>query len=63
MCFSTIIFTITGGWHNRPGAAAVPIASQTKPKQKNKKTWGEEEYILDFDGKTGRKETGGKTLT
>jgi hypothetical protein len=27
---STIIFTITRGWHNRPGVAAVPIASQTK---------------------------------
>jgi hypothetical protein len=25
-----IIFTITRGWHNRPGVAAVPIASQTK---------------------------------
>jgi hypothetical protein len=30
ICFSTIIFTITRGWHNRPGLAAVPIASQTK---------------------------------
>jgi hypothetical protein len=29
-CFSTIIFTITWGWHNRPGVAAVPMASQTK---------------------------------
>jgi hypothetical protein len=28
--FSTIIFTITRGWHNRPGVVAVPIASQTK---------------------------------
>jgi hypothetical protein len=27
---STIIFTITRGWHNRPGVAAVPIVSQTK---------------------------------
>jgi hypothetical protein len=27
---STIIFTITRGWHNRPGVAAVRIASQTK---------------------------------
>jgi hypothetical protein len=27
ICFSTIIFTITRGWHNRPGVAAVPIAS------------------------------------
>jgi hypothetical protein len=30
ICFSTIIFTITRGWQNRPGVAAVPIASQTK---------------------------------
>jgi hypothetical protein len=30
ICFSTIIFIITRGWHNRPGVAAVPIASQTK---------------------------------
>jgi hypothetical protein len=30
ICFSTVIFTITRGWHNRPGVAAVPIASQTK---------------------------------
>jgi hypothetical protein len=29
ICFSTIIFTITQGWHNRLGVAAVPIASQT----------------------------------
>jgi hypothetical protein len=28
--FSTIIFIITRGWHNRSGVAAVPIASQTK---------------------------------
>jgi hypothetical protein len=28
--FSTIIFIITRGWHNRPGVAAVPIVSQTK---------------------------------
>jgi hypothetical protein len=27
---STIIFTITRGWHNRLGVAAVPIASQTR---------------------------------
>jgi hypothetical protein len=33
ICFSTIIFTITRGWHNRPGVAAVPVASQTKLKQ------------------------------
>jgi hypothetical protein len=30
ICFSTIIFTITRGWHNRPGVAAALIASQTK---------------------------------
>jgi hypothetical protein len=30
-CFSTIIFTITRGWHNRPRVAAVPIASQPPP--------------------------------
>jgi hypothetical protein len=29
---STIIFTITRGWHKRPGVAAVPIVSQTKKK-------------------------------
>jgi hypothetical protein len=33
ICFSTIIFTITRGWHNRPGVAAVLIASQTKYKK------------------------------
>jgi hypothetical protein len=30
---STIIFIITRGWHNRPGVAAVPIASQLKKKK------------------------------
>jgi hypothetical protein len=34
ICFSTIIFTITRGWHNRPGVAAVPIASQTRIRKK-----------------------------
>jgi hypothetical protein len=34
ICFSTIIFTITRGWHNRPGVAIVPIASQTRIKKK-----------------------------
>jgi hypothetical protein len=34
ICFSTIIFTIARGWHNRPGVAAVSIASQTKIKKK-----------------------------
>jgi CRISPR/Cas system CSM-associated protein Csm2 small subunit len=29
-----MIFTITRGWHNRPGVAAVPIASQTRIKKK-----------------------------
>jgi hypothetical protein len=33
ICFSTIIFTITRGWHNSPGVAAVPKASQTKQKK------------------------------
>jgi hypothetical protein len=37
ICFSTIIFTITRGWHNRPGAArSVPIASQTRIKKKGR---------------------------
>jgi hypothetical protein len=30
ICFSIINFIITRGWDNRPGVAAVPIASQTK---------------------------------
>jgi hypothetical protein len=30
ICFSTIIFTITRCWHNRPGVAAVPVASQNQ---------------------------------
>jgi hypothetical protein len=30
ICFYTIIFTITRGWHNRPVVAAVPITSQTR---------------------------------
>jgi hypothetical protein len=34
--FSIIIFTITRGWHNRPGVAEVPIASQTRIKKKVK---------------------------
>jgi hypothetical protein len=37
ICFSTIIFTITRGWYNRPEVAAVPIASQTKNKEKYEK--------------------------
>jgi hypothetical protein len=32
---STIIFTITRGWDNRPGVAAVPTASQTRIKKKD----------------------------
>jgi hypothetical protein len=37
ICFSTIIiFTITRGWHNRPRVAAVPIASQSRIKEKVK---------------------------
>jgi hypothetical protein len=34
ICFSTIIFTITRGWQNRPGVAAVPIVSQPTIKKK-----------------------------
>jgi hypothetical protein len=34
ICFFTIIFTITRGWHNRPGVAVVPIASQIRIKKK-----------------------------
>jgi hypothetical protein len=34
ICFSTIIFIITRGWHNRPGVAAVPIVSQSRIKKK-----------------------------
>jgi hypothetical protein len=37
ICFFTIIFTIARGWQNRPGVAAVPIASQTKLKTKNRR--------------------------
>jgi hypothetical protein len=37
ICFSRIIFAITRGWHNRAGVAAVPLASQTRIKKKNKK--------------------------
>jgi hypothetical protein len=33
--FSIIIFIITRGWHNRPGVAAVPIATQSRIKKKN----------------------------
>jgi hypothetical protein len=35
--FSTIIFIITRGCHNRPGMAAVPIASQSRFKKTKKK--------------------------
>jgi hypothetical protein len=34
-----IIFTFTRGWHNRPGVATVPIASQTKLKKKLSKNF------------------------
>jgi hypothetical protein len=36
ICFSTIIFTITQGWHNRPGVAALPVASQNKNKKRGR---------------------------
>jgi hypothetical protein len=29
ICFSTIIFTITRGWHNRPGMAAVTVSTES----------------------------------
>jgi hypothetical protein len=35
ICFFTIIFIITRRWHNTPGVAAVPTASQTKLKKKH----------------------------
>jgi hypothetical protein len=37
MCYSTIIFTITRGWDNRPGVAAVPISSQTKKERERER--------------------------
>jgi hypothetical protein len=40
ICFSTIIFTITRVWHNMPGVAAVPIASQSRIKKKTKSCVG-----------------------
>jgi hypothetical protein len=39
ICFSTIIFTITRGWHIRPGVAAVPIASHTRIKKTGESIW------------------------
>jgi hypothetical protein len=36
ICFSTIIVTITRGWHNRSGVAAVPTVSQKKKKKRKK---------------------------
>jgi hypothetical protein len=39
ICFSTIIFIITRGWHNRSAVAAVPIASQTRIKKKKNLIW------------------------
>jgi hypothetical protein len=46
ICFSTIIFTITRGWQNRPGVAEVPTASQTKLKKKKGSTIEDLESIL-----------------
>jgi hypothetical protein len=37
ICSSTIIFTITRGWHNMPGVTAVPIASKSRIKKKKTK--------------------------
>jgi hypothetical protein len=45
VCFSTIIFTITRGWHNRPGVAAVAIASQTRIKKKSASGDGGIQYV------------------
>jgi hypothetical protein len=39
ICFSIIIFIITRGWHNRPGVAAVQIASQTRIKKNEGTYW------------------------
>jgi hypothetical protein len=46
ICFFTIIFTITRGWQNRPGVAAVPIASQTRIKKKAKKKKQKTKIVL-----------------
>jgi hypothetical protein len=46
ICFSTIIFIITQGWHNRPGLATVPIASQSRIKKKKIKNIGENKKCL-----------------
>jgi hypothetical protein len=45
ICFSTIIFTITRGWHNRPGVAAVLIASQSRIKKKRRQ---ERKVLIEF---------------
>jgi hypothetical protein len=44
--FSTIIFIITRGWHNRPGVAAVSIASQSRIKKEKK-------IYINYNNKTG----------
>jgi hypothetical protein len=49
ICFSTIIFTVTRGWHKRPRVAAVPIPSQTKLK---KRFIGEWMYRSTFSSST-----------
>jgi hypothetical protein len=46
ICFSTIIFTITRGCHNRPGVAAAPIASQSRIKKKGAST----DFLFKFSG-------------
>jgi hypothetical protein len=39
ICFSTIIFTITRCWHNRPGVTTVPIASLSHTHTHTKIKW------------------------
>jgi hypothetical protein len=47
--FSTIIFTITRGWLNKPEVASVPIASQTKLKKKrHQHQMGNKQVLVDF---------------
>jgi hypothetical protein len=49
ICFSTIIFTITRGWHNRSGVAAAPIASQTGIKKKLIQTTSYRAYVIYYE--------------
>jgi hypothetical protein len=51
--FSTIIFTITRGWHNRPGVAAVAIASQIRIKKKTVLYIIDDRVINEYDAVVG----------